>query len=310
MPTAGGARITWSDLPAHVQAAVQDILGGKVVSYASQAGGFSPGTADRVVTTTGRRAFVKAVSTAQNERTPDIHRREAAVAARLPATEHTPRLLGSYDDGEWVALILDDVDGRHPVTPWDPAELHAVLSSLRALTAALTPTPIEDLPRAAETLALDFAGWARLAAEDPGDLDPWAAARLDRLAGCAELGLRTLQQGDSLAHADLRADNLLVRSDGTVAFVDWPWACNGPAWLDALLLLVNVNVYGGHDMEVLVHRHLPDVPAETITAVLAGLAGYFLDAARKPVEPGLPTLRAFQRHQGDATLAWLRRRMR
>jgi hypothetical protein len=41
-------RITWHDLPAHVHAAVARILGGPVVRAASQAGGFSPGTADRV----------------------------------------------------------------------------------------------------------------------------------------------------------------------------------------------------------------------------------------------------------------------
>jgi len=231
-------RITWSDLPDHVRVAVEAILGGPVVSAAFQAGGFSPGTADRVVTAADHRAFVKAVSRAQNQRSPEIHRSEAAIAARLPATQHAPRLLGSYDDGEWVALVLEDVDGRHPVTPWDPTELHTVLTSLNALTAALTPAPIVDVPSAEQALTSDFAGWARLAADLPGGLDPWAAARLDELAGCAELGLRSLQQGDSLVHADLRADNLLLRGDGTVAFVDWPWACIGLAWLDVLLLLV------------------------------------------------------------------------
>jgi Phosphotransferase enzyme family len=309
MPVAAGTRITWSDLPAHVQAAVQNLLGDTVVSHASQVGGFSPGTADRVVTSTGRRAFVKAVSAAQNARTPDIHRSEAAIAARLPVTEHAPRLMGAFDDGEWVALVLEDVDGRHPRTPYDPAELDMVLASLSALTASLTPTPIKDVPRASEVLANDFAGWSRLAADIPGDLDPWAVARLDGLIAAAERGLRSLQHGESLAHTDLRADNLLIRSDGTVAFVDWPWACIGPAWLDMLLLLVNVNANGGHDMEALAHRYLPDVPEETVTAVLVALAGYFLDASRKPAQAGLPTLRAFQRHGGDTTLAWVKERM-
>ena len=55
-------RISWTDLPGHVQAGVEEILGAPVVEATGQQGGFSPGTADRVRTATGRRAFVKAVS--------------------------------------------------------------------------------------------------------------------------------------------------------------------------------------------------------------------------------------------------------
>jgi hypothetical protein len=39
------------------------------------------------------------------------------------------------------------------------------------------------------------------------------------------------------------------------------------------------------------------------------MAGSFLDGARRPAPAGIPRLRAFQRAQGDATLAWLRRRL-
>jgi hypothetical protein len=56
--------------------------------------------------------------------------------------------LGSYDDGEWVALVLEDIDGRHPATPWLEHELHSVLTSLTALASELTPSPVRDLPTA------------------------------------------------------------------------------------------------------------------------------------------------------------------
>ena len=45
-----------------------------------------------------------------------------------------------------------------------------------------------------------------------------------------------------------------------------------------------------------------------VGAVLAGLAGYFCDVQRRPDPPGLPTVRAFQRAQGEVVLRWLRRR--
>jgi hypothetical protein len=51
-------RMPWDDVPAEVQSAVAEILGSPVVSAQSQTGGFSPGSADRVVTADGLRAFV------------------------------------------------------------------------------------------------------------------------------------------------------------------------------------------------------------------------------------------------------------
>ena len=305
MISATGSRIGWSELPDGVRAAVAEILGAPVVTAASQSGGFSPGTADRVTTSSGRRAFVKAVSLDQNDLSPQLHRREARVAGLLPATAPAPRLLGAHDDGHWVALVLEDVEGRHPVTPWDPRELGRVLEALEQLARVATPAP-PGLRPAVEMLAEDFAGWERVRSDPPPDLDPWVAEHLDALCAAATRGLAALG-GDTLVHFDLRADNLLLRSDGGVALVDWPWACVGPVWLDRLLLLVNVRLYGGHDTGAL----LDDLVARTgadrgdLVAVLAGMAGFFAHNARLPALPGLPTLRDFQRAQAEAVLAWL-----
>ncbi|MFE9694671.1 phosphotransferase [Micromonospora sp. NPDC005806] len=310
MTNATKARIRWTDLPGHVRAAVEEILGDRVAAAASQTGGYSPGTADRVRTAGGRRAFVKAVSPAQNDRSPHLHRTEALVAAALPPGTPAPRLLGSYDDGDWVALVFTDVEGRHPLTPWDPDELAAVLSTLETMAAALTPASVAAAPTAAEQLRYDFAGWRRIAENPPADLDPWARDRLPELCVAAERGLAALA-GDTLCHLDIRADNLLISPDGTVSVVDWPWACRGPAWLDSLLVLVNVQVHGGHDPEALLRARplTADVDPADVTGVLAGLAGFFLDSARLPPPPGIPTVRAFQRLQGDTLLPWLARRL-
>ncbi|MFU8873029.1 phosphotransferase family protein [Micromonospora sp. SL4-19] len=310
MTSATKSRIRWSDLPDTVRAAVEEILGDRVVEAVSQPGGFSPGTADRVRTAGGERAFVKAVSPAQNDRSPILHRTEALIAAALPPATPAPRLLGSYDDGDWVALVFTDVEGRHPVTPWDADELTAVLSTLKTMVGALTPAPVPAAPVAAAALAPNFAGWRRIVEEPPDDLDPWARARLPELCAAAERGLAALA-GETLCHLDVRADNLLVGPDGTVTVVDWPWACRGPAWLDSLMILINVQVYGGHDPEALL-RDLPlaaGVDPADLTGVLAGFTGFFLDAARRPPPPGIPTVRAFQRFQGEELLRWLARRL-
>src|SRR5690349_1255692 len=94
-----GVRIGWTDLPGWLRREVEAIVGGAVVGAESQAGGFSPGTADRVVTADGRRAFVKAVSAAQNTRSVELARAEAHVTARMPAAAPVPQLLGTLDDG-------------------------------------------------------------------------------------------------------------------------------------------------------------------------------------------------------------------
>ncbi|WP_089157354.1 phosphotransferase family protein [Micromonospora sp. NBS 11-29] len=303
-------RIRWRDLPAHVRTAVEDILGDRVVAAESQPGGYSPGTADRVRTARGGRAFVKAVSPAQNDRSPGMHRDEARIAAALPAAAPTPTLLGSHDDGDWITLVFADVEGRHPVTPWDAGELAAVLSTLETMAATLTPAPAAATTTAAETLAANFDAWRRLSADPPADLDPWARAHLPELRAAADRGVAALT-GDTLCHLDVRADNLLLGPDGTVTVVDWPWACRGPAWLDTLLTVINVQVYGGHDPDALLATRplTAHVDPADLTGVLAGFTGFFLDAARQPPPPGIPTVRAFQRLQGDALLPWLARRL-
>ena len=131
---------------------------------------------------------------------------------------------------------------------------------------------------------------------------------LDRLTAAADRGEAALE-GDRLVHGDVRADNLLVGPDGSVAVVDWPWATRGAGWFDRLALLVNVGLYDADaPLEDLLARWLPDVSAADVDAALAGLAAYFVDVARRPDPPGLPTVRAFQRAQGAVVLRWLRAR--
>ena len=301
MITASGVRITWSDLPGHVRAAVEEVTGSAVLSAESQVGGFSPGTADRVVTASGDRFFVKAVSPAQNPRSAEMARSELHIASALPAEAPAPRLVGSFDDGDWVVLIFEDIEGRHPRTPWVQDELDAALRALRDLAGALTPAPVPDAPTVTDHLGHDLDGWGRVAADPPADLDPWVAEHLPELVAAAGRTQGALA-GDTLVHCDIRADNMLLRPDGSVVFVDWPWGSLGPAWLDRALLALNVLVHGGDGDRILAELADPAAAADLIVA----LTGYFVDIARRPAPPGLPTVRAFQRFQADALLPWLR----
>jgi hypothetical protein len=304
-------RISWNDLPGQVRAGVERILGAPVTDFTGQQGGFSPGSADRVVTATGRRAFVKAVGPALNEASPGIHRREAAVTAVLPEGIPAASLLGAFDDGEWIALVLTDVEGRHPHLPWQPAELVLVLDALLELTRTPAAPALGHLPGLAGEVRDEFAGWERVRADPPEDADGWVLDNLGVLERLAARGVEDLR-GDCLVHTDLRADNILITPARTAVLVDWPWACIGVGWLDALTILINARVFDpSFDVEeiLLTHPVFAGAAPESIDGVLSGFAAYFIDAARRPAPPGLPTLRAFQRRQGDAVLGWLRQRL-
>lgn len=301
-----GVRLRWEQLPPEVHDAVAQILGSPVRTADSQPGGFSPGSADRVVTGDGRRAFVKAVSTAQNPLSPGLHRREGEVLDALQRTPGgagvAPRLLGVHDDGDWVALVVEDVAGRHPL-PWTDEGLSATLTALRAVAEVEAPQDWEGLET---SLADEMACWQDVVDDRPEDLDPWLAERLDELH---DLATRTLPRlaGDRVAHTDVRADNLLLQADGRVRLVDWPWATRGAAWADAAMLLVNVRWAGDLD----VRPHLPAVhdlgaEPEDVVGLVAGLTGFCTHAARRPAAPGLPTLRAFQAEQARAGTSLLR----
>ena len=307
-PPATGRRITWAEVPESVRAGLEHVLGSKVVGAASQSGGFSPGTADRLLLENGGRAFVKAVSPLQNPDSPDLLRREGDHLAVLGASVHVPRLIGRYDDGGWIALALEDVDGCCPSVPWRDEHVVLALETLADLAAELTPSPVPDLQPLGDGFSSLFAGWRRLQTEPAEQIDPWVADHLEDLAELSESTLARLV-GDTVVHCDVRADNLLVRPDGSMVVVDWPWALVGPDWLDRFMLMINIDLYGGHDVEALIARWLSEVDPALVTGALAGLCAFFTDAGRQPPVPGLPTLRAFQQAQADSTTAWLRRRL-
>lgn len=296
-----GVRLAWAELPDDLRCWVGDVLGGPVVRAVSQPGGFSPGTADRVVTDSGARAFVKAVSPAQNPGTPDLHRREADVLRTLTDLADVPQLIDVYDDGDWVALVVEDVEGAHPSIPWTDEELRSSLASLSRLAGRTAPA---TWPALHEEVVGELGAWARIRQAGPAEvgtaLHPWVADRLDELV---DLVARTHPrlEGDAICHTDVRADNLLVTPDGSVRVVDWPWASRGAAWADAVMLLVNVR-WGG-DLDVRTHLDtVLDLGAthEDVLGLVAGLGGFCTEAGGRPPAPGLPTLRQFQREQAQA----------
>lgn len=114
-PRAVGVRKRYDETPDRVRGWVDEVLGSSVVTTFEQVGGMSPGCATRVVTASGRHAFVKAVGPELNPMTPELFRHEALVLSHLGADPLWAELLAVCDEPDgWVALILEDVPGVHP----------------------------------------------------------------------------------------------------------------------------------------------------------------------------------------------------
>lgn len=311
-PAARGVRVAWDSLPTAIKAGIERICGASVLHAESQPGGFSPGVAARLICADGSRWFAKAVSAEANSESPGMHRREAEVlraldpliaAGRLAA----PRLRGTLDQAPWMALVLSDIEGEHPALPWRPAELAAVLATLDDLADALTPSPIA-IATVTEQLGEDFTGWQRLAAgpqQDRMRLDSWSLSHLDLLVEL-ERAWPARSAGDTLVHADIRADNLLLTDAGPVVF-DWPHACIGPAFADLVLFAPSVAMQGGPEPGELLSMTRAGRAADrdAVAATVCVMAGFFTERSLQPPPPGIPTVREFQAAQGAIARRWL-----
>lgn len=299
-------RLAWADLPAAVRGEIEDRVGSAVVGVRSHEGGYSPGMAATLTTADGERTFVKAVSSGYHDRSAELYRDEARVNALLPASAPAPPMRWTFDDGEWISLGFDAADSSVEV-PWQPEDLTAALELFTELGDVEAP---DGLGSVVDHL-LGMPSWRRVADEgtDLSSWEPWVREHLDRLVDLTA-GWAQAAEGDRLGHGDARADNM-VRSDGRLLLADWPYAAAAAPWVELLCFLPSAELEGaGRAAEIWEHHPLgQSADSERATAVLAGLAGYFVHGSEQPPPPGIPHVRAYQRAQGEVALAWLRERL-
>ncbi len=308
-PRAVGVRAPYTAVPERVRAWVDETLGSPVAETAEQVGGMSPGCATRVVCADGSRAFVKAVGAELNPDTPTLFRRERAVLELLGRHPLWAGLLAAYDDGEWVALVLEDVEGGHPDLS-DDATLDRLLAATDALTAELgrREAPVDE--PLFRTLADGCEAWAGAVdrvGEVPAELLPaWVRdAGPDIAAAVRDLGAGPM---DRLAHWDIRNDNLLQRADGSLVFVDWGMALRGPAWADPLLARLERVEDPWFDDSLASSPALAALGDDAVTAWLAGFGTFLAWRATTAVDVNLPTLKAFRLTESRRFLAGAERR--
>lgn len=295
-------RLEWAHLPPQVRALVESRLGSPVVRAESQGSGFTPGFASRLTGADGSRLFVKAASRKAQAPFAEAYAEEARKIALLPDELPAPRLLWTHDDDLWVLLAFECVEGRPPRRPWRVAELDACLDTL-ARTAEVTGPVLGRL------------GLKPLTEELPGLVTGWEHVRRTAPTWPHLDEVRTLvarHAGDSVTdafvHSDARDDNFLLTADGAL-LCDWNWPARGPAWLDAVWLLVSAHG-DGLDADAVLARHplTREADPDEVDGWLAMLCGFMLEARDRPVPPTSPYLRVHARWWSEAAWSWLAHR--
>jgi len=300
-------------MPEHVRDWVADELASPVVEAAEQVGGMSPGCATRLVCGDGTRAFVKAVGTELNPKTPVLFRREITALTLIGSHELWADLRSSYDDGDWVAILLEDVEGTHPDLD-DDATMDTLLRETdrlgQVLAERVPDPPAPDPDRGLGDLRQGFREWADSVAradEIPGDLLPdWI--RCD--TGTWEPLVRALADEDvRLVHWDIRTDNLLERPTGELVFLDWGATAIGPGWLDPLLARLERVESPWFDESVASSPALAAAGDTAVDAWLVGFATFLAWRAHTAVDVNLPTLNDFRISESRRMLVGAERRL-
>lgn len=303
-----GVRTQYGEMPLPVKAFVDEQLASPVVEVVAKTGGMSPAVAASVRGANGRMAFVKAVGTAVHPDTPDHFRHELAVLQNLPPAPYRAGLKAAYDDGDWVALLLDDVDGRHP--DWhDPGDRAAVLEVVHQQSRELTP-PLPDLPTVSNREGLEkyLADAGAAAQVELAALPAWARTDLGALL---ELTALTVEhhRDESFCHWDIRHDNILIRHhDQQPVLLDWGMSRRGQRWGDTMCL--GLEWVESAEFDAIVDSlELSATEQADITGFLVGLGTYCLIMSTRPPHPRLPQLAAFRRELGERCLTGVRRRL-
>ncbi|HEY9290355.1 MAG TPA: phosphotransferase [Microlunatus sp.] len=303
VPVANTAqRPEWEQLPAAVRDWVEDQLGAAVTDSRSQRSGYTPGFASRVGLADGRRAFVKIAGWGK-EWLLESYAKEALKRRTLPAGVPAPQLLAdgraTIDGQEWQSLIFVDIDGRPPHRPWRMAEATAAVKAVERTAQLLTPAPtgFDWLPLSAEL--------GDLPPDKEQAIEEWFADHVDEMRELV-LGFADRCVGNTLVHADLRDDNMIIGADGTAWICDWNFPMLGKPYVDLVTLLLSIRG-DGLDADAMLAAS-PLVTAEDadgIDSLLADLSLYYVIAADRPAADGSPYLRRHQAWNRDVTIGWL-----
>ncbi|MGH3507831.1 MAG: hypothetical protein ACRDO2_11570 [Nocardioidaceae bacterium] len=286
---------------------MEDHLDGSVVEVVPRVGGMSPAVASTLVLADGRRAFVKAVNPAINPDTPDHFRNEAQILSRLVPAPYRADLRGTYDDGDWIAILLEDIAASHP--DWtDEAERTRVEAAVLQQMAELTPPPA-GIPAVStvEGMRKHLAPIEGVTEDELAALPSHVRTELPQLTALLRDALPAPRRclvplghpARQLPAARTRAAARLRRPGGM--------ARRGQRWGD--LVVFGLEWVHEPRFDRMLDQLEPTAEEHAdVSGVLAGLGTYCLIMATRPPHPSLPNLPAFRRDLGLRCLVGVHRR--
>ena len=327
---AHGVRTPFRHQPPAVRAWVAAQLGGPVTRVRDCQGGFAPGTA-AVVGTDDRQVFAKIASSEPNPASLQLYRDERLRLAALPDDPRIVKPLAATDlvcESEtgaqtYAVTLFPALPGRTPPHPWSREDASRALDAWGGLAEVLAAAAGSPGARHLGNLAgtggpVDLFGhWSAVLGDDqdPWTTRPWVRRQARWLAD-TDAALRDQCHGQVPAHCDLRADNI-VTDRRQVFFVDWADARLAAPWVDPAMLACDV-VISGADRDdggtvavwpfLLADPVTAAVGPERLGATVVGLAAALHQLSRRPAQPGMPTIRAWQSRCAERLLAFAQRR--
>jgi hypothetical protein len=267
---------------------IERLLGQAVQSCRPVQGGYTP--AIRLLCGTSNASFF--VKGGATPLTSQWVRREIQVYNRVSGS-FVPDLIAWEDHESEPILIIEDLSAHHWPPPWSERQVDLVLAQVDAMH----NTPAELAPYA-EVYRERGPNW-RAVALDPEPFlslgmasERWLRAALPLLL---QYEAQCSTEGDSLAHWDLRSDNICI-TERRAVFVDWNLACMSNPKLDLGFWLPSLAHEGGPEPETIL-PHAPDVAA--------WVSGFFAARAGLPTIPDAPHVRLVQRQQLGTALPWV-----
>ena len=231
-PRAVGVRAAYPLVPPPVRAWVEATLGSPVVDGRSRSAACRPAARRDSSAPTAPAPSSRPSGRSSTRTPPVLFRREVLRSTCLGEHPLWAGLIASYDDGGWVALLLDDVEGAHPDLV-DDAEMERScvrstdLSARAAGAATCRPTAlracVDPVPRTSRQWADGLDDLRAMRHEVPPDLlAPWVLPRIDRLrrGSCASSPTRPWTRWCTV---DIRNDNLV--RDPRETWCSWTGAC-------------------------------------------------------------------------------------
>lgn len=265
---------------------ISDVISNDVETFARVQGGYTNAIRGVVRFKDGSTAFAKC---ATDRQTGNWLRAEIKVYRELSA-DFMPTVLG-WDETDLPLLLLEDLSECAWPPPWNSDRVNAVLQSLEEIHA------IEmDVPAYREIFT--HRGWHEVA-ESPESFLSIGIADEDWLTGCLPVLLdardSVVAEGTTLAHFDVRSDNICFRHERAL-LIDWNNACKANPDLDTAFWVLSLHHEGGPQPQSI----LPNAGG-----LASYVTGYYASRAGRPDPPHTTRIRQLQRDHLRIGLKWM-----